>query len=103
VDGDEREVRPPSHGQLERAHELAQQRLEVPDLLRIEPFQELAVARRQGGDGGVHHLEALVAAQQAAPLESIDPARDAADESNKPLSRAWLSNPNGDRYQQFDH
>ena len=78
--------------QLEAAQQLAQEDLELCDLLWIEPLQELAIAGRIGGNGSVHDLEALVrqldqqpativrireSTDESSPLESIDPARHA--------------------------
>jgi hypothetical protein len=101
-------MRPPSLGRFERAEEVAEQSFELPDLVRIEPRQQLAVALRQGGDGGVDHLEALVgelddhapsivrvakSAHETTPLESIDPARHACGREHQPSAQSCGREP----------
>ncbi len=51
---------PRSLRQLEAAEELAQEGLELRDLLWIEPLQELAIADRIGCNRRVDDLEALI-------------------------------------------
>ena len=47
-------------GQLQQRKDLAQEVLELFDILWIEPLEELAITDREGGDRGVHDLAPLI-------------------------------------------
>src|SRR6476646_10511391 len=79
-------------GQLQECEELAQKAFELLDLGRIEPFEELPIADREGGDRLIDdvapfirqlddHAPAIIgvveSTHESSMLESVDPARDA--------------------------
>ena len=97
-------------GQLQQRKDLAQEVLELFDILWIEPLQELAITDRDSGDRGVHDLAPLIgqlddhstaivrvvqSTHESAALHSVDSARHARRRKHESLGEASRGKPIG--------